>query len=344
MLQSLKLPQNLDSRDAKRFEMHNYRVPEVQVREVAELFCTADGICLKNFILIAESLHNYIPVRRKFWVRALRSFFASRVLQRAKSRRLRNDRLYLLIHHPWLNYYHWLLDCLPRLRLVEQRLSELTLVLPESYMKVPYVQQSLACFQFAGVEYVPHAESFVLPNAVIPQIRPESRLFSCAELQWLLHRLCGGIQAISKYQSIDRIFISRQKGTHRKLQNALEVQEYFLKEGFQILELESMSLADQIHIFSAATHVAGLHGAGFSNLIFAPESCRVFEFLKKATRPSEVTPDLYWFLASAMHQPYYYQFCAPQNFDEHYVSADVMVDLQLLEKNLKVFLSLENPG
>jgi len=51
----------------------------------------------------------------------------------------------------------------------------------------------------------------------------------------------------------------------------------FLKNGFTVYNLEDMSVTEQIRLFTNASIIAGIHGAGLINMNFAPKEAIVFE-------------------------------------------------------------------
>jgi hypothetical protein len=97
-----------------------------------------------------------------------------------------------------------------------------------------------------------------------------------------------------------RIFVSRNDAGTRRILNGEEVEQEFRKNGFEIVSLARLSPADQIRIFSNAELVAGLHGAGLTNILFAPPSAKVLEIL-----PPFVATEAYWILATQMGQQYW---------------------------------------
>jgi capsular polysaccharide biosynthesis protein len=49
--------------------------------------------------------------------------------------------------------------------------------------------------------------------------------------------------------------------------------------GFACIVLEQLSFAEQIHLFTTAETVVGVHGAGLANLVFAPAAATVIEIM-----------------------------------------------------------------
>ncbi len=75
---------------------------------------------------------------------------------------------------------------------------------------------------------------------------------------------------------IEKIYINRK---NRRLINELEVQEHMESNGFVILDLEELTLDQQVQLFSNADEIVGFHGAGLTNLIFCTDKTRIIEIV-----------------------------------------------------------------
>ena len=86
--------------------------------------------------------------------------------------------------------------------------------------------------------------------------------------------------------------LKRKKNDSDAFEKDIDLEEDFLKVRHdlntcltmaeiekQIIELEKLSLAEQIGLFRSARAVCGLHGAGFTNLLWCNPSCIAIEFL-----------------------------------------------------------------
>jgi hypothetical protein len=85
-----------------------------------------------------------------------------------------------------------------------------------------------------------------------------------------------------EYRELDikRFYINR---TSRRLKNETEVQSYVSSIGYTIVNLEELTLDDQVHLFTNAEEIIGFHGAGLSNLLFCNTngSTKVIEIADK---------------------------------------------------------------
>ena len=75
-----------------------------------------------------------------------------------------------------------------------------------------------------------------------------------------------------------RFYINRKK---RRLKNEPEIQSYLTSIGYSVLNLEDLTLDDQVHLFSHATEIMGFHGAGLTNILFCNKDVKVFEIVDK---------------------------------------------------------------
>ena len=75
-----------------------------------------------------------------------------------------------------------------------------------------------------------------------------------------------------------KIYISRADAQVRQVSNENELLPLLEAAGFEPVQLQKMSLIEQISCFAEATHIAAPHGAGLSHLTFASPGTRVLEF------------------------------------------------------------------
>ena len=78
--------------------------------------------------------------------------------------------------------------------------------------------------------------------------------------------------------NISRFYINRKT---RRLRNENEVQKYLNSIGYSIVNLEDLTLDDQVHLFSSASEIIGFHGAGLTNLLFCNNDVKVIEIVDK---------------------------------------------------------------
>ena len=82
-----------------------------------------------------------------------------------------------------------------------------------------------------------------------------------------------------------KIYIDRADSRYktRNIVNDNEVKNFLEKKGFKTLKLTDYSFVDQVELFNSAENVAGLHGAGFANIIFCKPNTKILELRTKYT-------------------------------------------------------------
>lgn len=103
-----------------------------------------------------------------------------------------------------------------------------------------------------------------------------------------------------------KIFIKR-KSSDRDILNQTALEAVFVTAGYELIQLEDLCFQEQIDYFYRATHVAGLHGAGFTNLLFCQPGTYVLELQNYAA----VTT--YYMISKQLGLHYQYVF--PNEFD-----------------------------
>ena len=132
----------------------------------------------------------------------------------------------------------------------------------------------------------------------------------------------------------ERLFVSRKNSSRRKIVNEEEVIPIMAKYNFAIIHCEEYTFFEQVSLFSNAKYLISNHGAGLTNMLFMPPGSTVFEFQKRKTNPIRHQNLLYWYMADALGHKYYQQICEPTDMNELFFTADIVVDIDLLNKNL----------
>src|SRR5207244_2202402 len=88
-------------------------------------------------------------------------------------------------------------------------------------------------------------------------------------------------RAHSKYQLHPhgslKVYVSRSDAEHRRLTNEADLIRMLTEQGFTVVSPGQLSFAAQVELFARARVIVGVHGAGLTNLIWAPRNCTVIE-------------------------------------------------------------------
>lgn len=178
---------------------------------------------------------------------------------------------YVSVNSPYaFNYYHWVTDCLPCIRAYEQLPKSIRLIVPKgrAQWQNRYLEL-LGCQGDSLYEYSRGhltVETLYVPSWHKPmgQAMPPSPSL----VRWLRKRIIPKIRAASR-ELPEKIFISRVDSKKPRIANEAQLTELFVQLGFAPVVLGEMTVDEQVSTFSQARVIAGTHGAGFTNLIFA---------------------------------------------------------------------------
>ena len=78
-----------------------------------------------------------------------------------------------------------------------------------------------------------------------------------------------------------RLYLRRADDDRRPILNRRELEALLLDHGYEILDLEGLSVKAQAAHLAEASHVVAAHGAGLANLVFCAPGTRVIELLPR---------------------------------------------------------------
>ena len=196
--------------------------------------------------------------------------------------------------HPWTSYYHWLIDIAPKIaeakRYLGAAFSDLMFLYPGQLRK--YEQQTVEALGVSATRLVNLREVgsvtadniYVLPLPGYVEIHPGVDSL----------RMQLGVTA----RPMRRIYMSRQAHV-RKVENEDALFNLLEKYGFEFIPDVPRSIADQVKLYSEASHIVAPHGAGLSNIIWCSSSTSILELAN-----SQYHPDFFQKLAGRYEMPY----------------------------------------
>jgi capsular polysaccharide biosynthesis protein len=340
-LTTLTLPRNISDKEMHLFEPERkFKLAPLKTRYLKNVFVANTGFCLNKKGLVKESHHNY-PQQYNIYLKEASHYYYDVTDHPENLVYLDDENTYLLIHHPWFMYYHWICESILRLWMVKDRAREMVLILPEHYGETEFVMSSLEPFQFKSIYFIPDGKSLYVRNLCLPQIKTVVESHDCDKLRqvrefYLHYALTEKQVSINKGE---RIYISRKKAARKKVANEEDIIPLLLRYGFVILNNEDFNFYEQISIYSNAKYLVSIHGSGLTNMLFAQPGTKVLEFLKRQTNPGDWHSNAFWYLTEALDYEYYQQICAPTDPNDDYFHAHFIVDITLLEKNLKMMFA-----
>lgn len=202
-----------------------------------------------------------------------------------------------------LNYFHFLIECLPKLRQFEAAGVEV------DRFYAPYNKRYMREF----LDLMGIGPGRIVRDGASKHLQPE-RIYAPTPvnfprretLTYLYEKMARQPWSKVGGNSGKRVYISRAKAGWRKVLNERELLRLLSQFDFQSYCLEDMSVRQQIQLFQEAEVILGPHGAGLANMVFAPPGAMVIE-IGTVFRPfnffhklaSQCGHDMIWFVGHA---------------------------------------------
>lgn len=328
-----KLPVNFKQEDLSLFSYELERlIPQTRLLKHRNVRVSAEGILLQKGRTLPESFA--WPANRASWKRrSVLKFLARNYLVR---RRRHLERESALVIDDWsYGYFHWLADVLPRILTIKDRLHDVSLLLPQRYKQLEFVEASLKPFGISQIEYIDPDEVLVCGNLIMPTQTAPSGHYNEELIRDVGKLITGHYGDETRNTPSDRVYISRAGAPKRRVVNEDELKTVLEKFGFRTIRSEDYSFADQVRIASGARYLISNHGAGLTNILFMGPGTKVLE-LRHAT---DSINNCYFTLASALQLDYFYQRCEPENPGEDPHTANLKVDHVELTRNIELMLT-----
>jgi hypothetical protein len=193
------------------------------------------------------------------------------------------------------NYYHFMVDVLPRLGVLEQCPD----VAPPDLWYAPKAtsfQREL--LEMMGVDLDRAVDSSQTRHVVAETlVVPTPPAMTIINPPWAIEFLRRKLLP-PKIERIEgrAVYVTRGAGiNNRRVDNEAELMDYLSGRGFDMVDPGKLSALEQIETFAQASMIVGAHSAGLVNLTFAGPGAAVVELF-----PSGGVNDCYWKLAEAV--------------------------------------------
>ena len=209
-------------------------------------------------------------------------------------------------------YFHWVLDHLPRLQLLEPEMPPLILG-PEP---PHFVTESL---ELLGWETIPFYSHYHVCNLMIPTTRRKDGYLYPSAANYLKK-----LFQVEPTENKFRLYIDRSKADRRRIMNAMEVTEVLSKHDVMHFRPEDFPFIAQVGMFSNAEWIIGPHGSGLANVAWAPAGVKVLEIVA----PHYTNPCC-WLAGDALGADYHYLVGDPAGDEDIFLSETERLDAML---------------
>lgn len=208
-------------------------------------------------------------------------------------------------HRGHSHYFHFMFDRLPRLYYLLNRFGigreHITVLtntgLPPFQRDIyRFIQRSHPNIQFVAV---PPNERWRIRHLLhVDDYQPIKRTLAGPQLlDWMRALIFDGYGIAHEAVADRRIYVSRNDTPRRRVANESELLPVLARYGFEVVAPGTSSFRDQVALFASAEAIAGPHGAGLTNILFAGKSAKVLEFF-----PVNAIRNTYFLLSVSLGQ------------------------------------------
>ena len=194
------------------------------------------------------------------------------------------------------NYYHFMFEVAAKLYLLSKVNIDknIPLLIDEAVLKIPQMVEILTKLNESKRKIV-SIKSYVRytvkklivlskPNVIVPNLkkgaldRVENYAFDSKTLCWIKKKMLENSTVPIQKKWFKRIFLTR-RSLNKRTCNEAELEPILRKYGFVFVDTGSLSVVEQVLLFSHAEIIAGSSGAAFTNLMFCKRGTKAIIFM-----------------------------------------------------------------
>jgi capsular polysaccharide biosynthesis protein len=222
------------------------------------------------------------------------------------------------------NYYHWITEILPKLELLKN-IEYDWIYLPR--LIHPFQYQTIALMGIDPSKVIEaEQDTYIEADEVIAPSYVSRSCYTPLRVAKFLQESFIKFADTNKTFP-EKIFISRQKSSYRRVINEDAIFSLFESLGFKRINLEEVPFKEQVQLFNNARFIIAFHGAGLTNLIFCKQNTHVIEIFQ------EHEDDTYCYLSQTLNLKY--ECLKTTKFKKNGGYTDTEVPLDLIKAFLK---------
>ena len=250
------------------------------------------------------------------------------------------------------NYYHWMIEILPKLRYLQdlnEEYQDFPLLVSEDADNIKTFREALDSFiKDRPIVMLDKNRSYLIgkllyinaPNSLPFNLRRNEKmktsdfLTRASSVNFLRSSLNASLRDSFKIRLKERLFFGRQ--TEGRKYNQEEIFEIFKRQGFRNVFMEELSLRNQIELVSNAEFIAGPSGAAWTNLIFCREKTKCLCWMANGIGDFSAFSNLAKIVGADLH---YITYKIEAKSTQEINNLSYHIDVKEIQKALEVLLS-----
>jgi hypothetical protein len=233
------------------------------------------------------------------------------------------------------NYFHWIIDVLPRLHLLRQAglFEKVDWFVVPNY-KLSFQKETLDLLGIPPEKIIEGRDQLHLQADVLIASSHPRGLKSHILPDWLIQFYRNAFLPLPSGKKFSPyVYVSRRDSRFRQVTNEEAVMDLLRPYGFEAYELSKLSFLEKKDLFASAKVIVSASGAGLTNMMFSRPGSTLIEFF-----PEGFVNTHYYNIAQTLGVGYYFLICKSQNRPERVKDAQnehLNVDLAALKLTLK---------
>ena len=276
------------------------KVAAVRRHHHAGVYATSDGVLFKNFVPMREASDGKKTLSNR--ILGLRWSYIRNAYRKSVwfcTRHTDIDSGYWVTDNLSSNYYHWFCEVFPKLYLLAQCDTAVTIILPHDLQRRSFVAGSIDSLGFEHVIFIDHEQSVKVKNLYTINSPSPKNMFRADVLSGMRILLRNHFGITDDGDGHDRVYISRHSAKKRRVTNEDEIRDVLTAHGFRVVEMENLDFEDQVKLMISCKYLVAGHGAGLTNMLFMKAGGAVMEVRERRNPPCFVS------LASALGHRHY---------------------------------------
>ena len=227
-------------------------------------------------------------------------------------------------------FFHFKLECFPRLSLLEKFEPILDgIVVPKNLKKFHLSLLNEIGFSDERLLKIDSNSHIKFDNLIVPSFIAGKNIPAWVPTFYKKQFIR---KAVKPFQLV---YISREDALHRNIINSSEVEELLMNLGFTKYVMSTLSSIEQRELFSSAKIIVAPHGAALSNLVYSQNTLNLLEIFSP-----HYVDGTYWTIVQAIAGKYWYMLGTQTPRNEELKSAfeNILVDIEKLKKTISIII------